>query len=148
MQDIPSVTAKNATILYTENGILMIRVTAPVTEHFQFAPEPYTVFPEGITVHTYRDSMVLESTLTAKFATYWESKQLWMARYDVVASNAKGEVLNTEELYWDQGKKLIYGNDRVKITTADGVIFGDGFESDESFNEWVVKKPIGTLYVD
>jgi hypothetical protein len=34
----------------------------------------------------------------------------------------------------------------VKITMADGVQYGQGFRSDESFNNWEIKKP--TSYFD
>jgi len=36
----------------------------------------------------------------------------------------------------------------VKITTADGVVFGEGFDSDENFDHWVIKKTSGSFYVE
>ena len=65
-----------------------------------------------------------------------------------MATNRKGEILNTEQLFWDEVKKTIYSNDMVKITTSDGVIFGEGFESDENFDDWVIRKTSGIIYVE
>lgn len=144
----PGVTAKNSEILYTEEGKLKVKVLAPVTFSYQFAEEPYTDFPEGITVFNYSDSLTIESELTANYAIYYEKKKLWNARYNVVALNRKGEILNTESLFWDEQKKIIYSQEMVKITTEDGVTFGEGFESDEMFNEWVILKPTGTYYIN
>jgi hypothetical protein len=57
-------------------------------------------------VHTYDDTLGVESNLTAKQAVFFEKKILWQAKNNVVAKNRKGEVLYTEELFWDQRKKL------------------------------------------
>ena len=145
---IPSITAKNIEIVYTELGQTKLHVIAPETQHFKFTEEPYTEFPKGITVYTFNDSLEVESQLKANFAIYYDEKKLWNAKYNVVAMNKKGEILNTEQLFWDEAKKTIYSNDMVKITTADGVIFGEGFDSDKNFDNWVIKKTSGTIYVN
>jgi len=143
-----TVTAKNSEILYTENGIVKLKVITPLTRTYPNSEEPYTEFPEGITVYTYNDSMQIESNLTSKFAIYYDKKGLWSASNNVVATNRKGEVLNTEQLYWDEKKKIIYTDDMVKITTPDGTQFGQGFLSDETFDNWEIKKPTSIFNID
>ena len=147
-EQVPSVVAKNIEINYTENGRLKVQVLAPESHYFQFAEEPYNEFPLGIEVNNFTDSLTIDSKLTSNYAIYYEKKKLWNARYDVVARNSKGEVLNTEQLFWDEEAKRIYSYDMVKITSGDDVLFGEGFESDENFNDWVIKKPTGTMYVE
>lgn len=143
-----SMTAKNSEIIYTENGHVKVKIIAPSTKYFQSSDEPYTEFPEGITVYNFTDSMVIESELTSKYAILYDKKGLWSASNNVVAKNSKGEVLNTEHLYWDRNKKTIYTDDMVKITTADGVQYGEGLVSDESFNSWEIKKPTSYYYLE
>lgn len=142
-KSIPGITAYNSEVLYTEDGKAKIKVVAPITIHYQFSDEPYTDFPEGITVYTYDDTLGVESTLSAKQAIFFDKKNLWQAKNNVVAKNRKGEVLNTEELFWDQKKKLIYSNVNVKINSVNGVIYGKGLTSDETFDNWEVKQPYG-----
>ncbi len=36
----------------------------------------------------------------------------------------------------------------VKITSEDDIIFGEGFDSDENFDNWVIRKITGTLFLD
>jgi len=146
-ENVPGVVAYNIEILYTENGKIKVEILAPESRYYQFAEEPYNEFPQGITVYNYNDSVEIESQLTANYAIFYEEKKLWNARYDVVAQNAKGDVLNTEQLFWDQEAKRIYSNDMVKITSGEDVLFGEGMESDEAFDDWVILKPTGTLYV-
>ncbi len=145
---VPSLIAKNIELIYTENGNLRMRVLAPETQSFQYAEEPYNEFPKGITVFRYDDSMKIESTITANYAIFYEAKELWNAKYDVVAQNRIGQILNTEQLFWDQKSKKIYSDDMVKITSGDDVIFGEGFDSDENFNDWVIRKISGTFYFE
>ena len=143
-----TITAKNSDILYTEGGIVKLKVIAPLTKYYQNSEQPYTEFPEGITVYNYSDSMVIESELTAKYAIYYEKKGLWSASNNVIAKNSAGETLNTEHLFWDQVKKTIYTDDMVRITTADGIQYGQGFVSDESFKNWELKKPNSIYYIN
>lgn len=144
----PSVIAKNIEIVYTENGIVKVKITAPESLYFQFAEEPYNEFPQGIMVTNYTDSLTIDSKLTSNYAIYYEKKKLWNARYNVVAVNSRGQVLNTEQLFWDEASKRIYSNDMVKITSANDVVFGQGFESDERFDDWVIRKISAEIYVD
>jgi len=143
-----SITAKNSEILYTEKGRVRLKVIAPVTKYYQNSEQPYTEFPEGITVYTYSDSMTLESELTSKYANYYDKKGLWSASNNVIAKNIRGETLNTEHLFWDQTKKIIYTDDMVRINTADGIQYGQGLTSDETFNNWEIKKPNSYYYFD
>ncbi len=146
---IPGVTAYNSEVVYTEEGRVVLKVIAPETVYYQFADEPYTEFPNGITVFTYDENLNLESSLTAKYAIYYEKKMLWQAKTNVVAKNRKGEVLYTEELYWDQMKHIIYTNVNVKINSVSGIIYGKGMVADESFVNWEIKEPYnGEFEVD
>ena len=146
-EDKATVIAKNSEIIYTENGRVKLKIFAPVAKYYQNTENPYNEFPEGITVYNFSDSMEIESELTAKYANYSDYKQIWTASNNVVAKNSKGETLNTEHLYWNQKKKTIFTEDMVKITTPDGVQYGQGFVSDESFSNWEIKKPKGFYYI-
>lgn len=147
-EQVPNLMAKNFEILYTENGKPRISIKAPETQYFQNAEEPYYEFIQGITVFRYDDSLQIESTITANYAIFYEAKELWIARHDVVAQNRKGQVLNTEQLYWDQKAKKIYSDDMVKITSEDDIIFGEGFDSDENFDNWVIRKISGNFFLE
>lgn len=146
-KNVPGIVYYNIEMIYTENGKIKIKILAPESCYYQFTKEPYNEFPQGITVYNYNDSLEITSTLTANYAIFYEEKKLWNARYDVVAMNVKGEVLNTEQLFWDQGAKRIYSNDMVKISDGDDVLFGEGLESDETFDNWEILKPSGSMYV-
>lgn len=134
--------------IYSDSAKIQILVKAPKLDRYGNSDEPYMEFPDGIEVYFYDNNEEVKSQLTAKFAIYHESIELWEARDSVVAVNVEGEVLNTELLFWDEKKRLIYSNTFVKITTANEVLFGEGFEANQDFSDWVIKKPKGTIYLE
>ena len=70
------------------------------------------------------------------------------AKGDVVFINEVGEKLNTEHLIWNQKEERIYSEEFVKITTADEIIWGEGFESNQSFTNFKIKHIKGTILVE
>ncbi|HWB64624.1 MAG TPA: LPS export ABC transporter periplasmic protein LptC [Chitinophagales bacterium] len=139
-------TGKQVEINYSDNGIVRIKATAPTATRFN-KEKPYLEFSDGIKILFYNSSHQVESTLTAKYATAYENSHAMTARDSVVVVNNKGEVLNTDELIWDEDKKIIYSNSFVKITTADEIIYGNGMTANENFTDYVIKHITGTIKV-
>jgi len=80
--------------------------------------------------------MNVESELKAQYAVHYEDKRIWEARKDVEVINLKGERLNTEKLIWDERKELLSSDEQVKITTAEEIIYGKGFEANQDFSKY------------
>ena len=88
-----------------------------------------------------------EGTATAKYAKYTKSDNLWELRDSVVVINEGKDKLETEVLYWDQTKNLIYSDRFVKITSEDQIVMGTGFESDPRLTKRKIKKVSATIYL-
>jgi LPS export ABC transporter protein LptC len=148
---LPTQTGKNFEVQYTDSCKLQAIFKAPLVERYTKGAEdaPYYEFTQGIELYFFDRNEELESILTARYAKYWEDKSLGMARDSVVGRNVKtGEQLNTEELYWDREKRLIYSNVFTKVTNADGVFFGEkGFEADQGFQHYKLIGSSGTVRV-
>lgn len=140
----PSETAKDVELIYSDSGKVMIRLVSPKLNRY-INDDPYIEFPEGLHLFFYDDSaMIVKSELTANYGINWEKRKVMEVKDDVVITNhEKHEVMNTEHVVWDQKTKQIYSEVFVKRTTPDGVIFGEGFEADESMSFWKLKKPRG-----
>ena len=111
--------------------------------------EPYAGFPKGIHNEPNNNSThQVESSRTANYAILLEKQQLWAAKGTVRDQNAGGNQLETEQLFWNQKSKLVYSNVDSKITQNTDVVYGDGFESDERFEEFVVRNPKGKVTVE
>ncbi|MFW5645346.1 MAG: LPS export ABC transporter periplasmic protein LptC [Bacteroidota bacterium] len=148
--ELPNVRAKTVEIIYTDSSELEMILEAPSIKQFNKDVDrrPHIEFPEGIHVKFYDDSMNIESEITANYAIYYQDDKLWEAKGNVVAHNIEKGKLNTEVLFWDENKELIYSNTFSRIETEDGTFYGqDGFESNQRFTKWRLKGSRGTVNI-
>ncbi len=142
----PLESIKNLETIYSDSGIVKVKVNAPILYKFT-TPKVITELPKGLNIKFFDDSLNVISQLTAKYAIHFEAERKWEARKDVVVINKKGSKLNTERLVWDEKTEKITSDKFVKITTDKEVIFGDGFEADQNFNNYKIFKVKGQITV-
>ena len=148
-ESLPDVSGENVEIIYTDSTRLEMLLRAGQIKQYTKEERPYIEFPKGIYVEFYDDSTRIEAILKADYALYYTEEKLWEARGNVFAHNMeKNEKLNSEELFWDENKKLIYSNSFSRIETEDGTFYGeDGFESNQKFSQWKLKGSRGTVNI-
>jgi len=146
---LPVVTSYDIKVLYSEKGTTQFILEAPLAT-FYTADDPYQEFPEGFYVIFFDSLMNKKSELTADYGISYDKRKLMEARRNVIVINhEKNEKLNTEHMIWDQAKKIIFSDAFVKITTPTDVLYGEnGFEADESFNNWVIRKTSGEFEIE
>lgn len=134
-------------IVYSEHARVKMILEAPRMDKF-IGENEYLEMPEGIYVLFFDSIGQQTSSLRAKYAISYEEENIIEAHNDVVVINEKNEMLNTEHLIWDREQAIIYTEKFVKITTDEEVMFGDGMESDEMFDQWVIKRPRGVFSIE
>lgn len=144
---IPDIAITNVNVKQTELGKLTLELIAPKMISYQKL-EAYTEFPNGLKIVFYDSLMQPKSELTANYGISYDGKRTMEARGNVIVKNfQKQEQLNTESLIYDQNAKKVSTNEFVKITTPDRLILGKGMESDELFDNWVIRDVSSTIYV-
>jgi len=141
---LPELISYDIELHYSEHGRLQFLLTSPQAA-FKVGDEAYQEFPDGFHVVFFDSLMNKTSELSADYGINFEKRNLMEARRNVVVINhEKHEKMNTEHMIWDRGKKKISSDVFVKITTPTDVIYGEnGFEADENFNSWVIRKTSG-----
>lgn len=145
---LPSLTVRNDTTVYTDSGKIQLVLISPLVESFEKAEIPYTEFKSGIKVLFHNGHKEPVASVRSKYAKYDENKKLWELHDSVVAINEAGEKLETELLFWDQNKELIYTDRFVKITTEDQILQGYGLESDPRLSRRKIKNISATIWVN
>jgi LPS export ABC transporter protein LptC len=140
--------AYGVTIIYSENAKVKARLFAKEFVHNEVSKPPYFEAKKGMKMEFYNDSSQVESTLTAKYARYYELDGNILIKDSVVIVNKKGEQLRTEELVYNQKLKKFYTEKSVKITTATQILFGDGLEANEDFSRYEIKNITGMFAVE
>ncbi len=148
LDSLPHLSAKEIQFVYSEYGKPEVMLSGPTMNHFD-GDDPYMVFPDGFRVEFYDSLNVVKTTLIANYGINYQNKKLMIAKGNVIVNNYDThEILNTEELIWDQNTELIYSNKFVKITSDDGVLYGDGMESDQTFTKRRIINPTGEIIVE
>jgi len=144
----PDESARNIEITMSEDGQISFTLYAPLMNKY-FGDNPYIDFPEGIKVSSYTNGE-RHSTLTADYAISEELTQNMEAHKNVVIVDLKKqESILTEKIVWNQKKKRIYSDVEITRIKADGTVDkGDGFESDEKFTKYAIKKPRGEFIAE
>ena len=137
---------KDVQINYSDDGVVRIQASGHTVTRYNTS-KPYLEFSDGMKLLFFNTEHKVESTLTAKYATAIENSHSMTSRDSVVVINHKGELLNTDELIWDEDKKIIYSNSFVKISTADEIIYGNGMTANENFTDYTIKHITGKIKV-
>lgn len=148
VENLPSQNAKEITIVRTDSSRIVTIIYAPEVENFYSLEKPYTIFPKGMKVKSFKNYPIVESSLRCNKAKHLKNEQLWIGQDDVEVVNDLGNKLNTEELYWDVEKGKIYTDKDVRITTNNEIIYGKGLTADQDFKEYEILEPKGTIYID
>jgi lipopolysaccharide export system protein LptC len=143
---LPSLTVKDFKTVMTDSGKIQIIMSSPLLQQYDKADPPYSEFKDGIKVTLFNphDDSV---RVTSKYAKC-TNNNLWELRDSVVVINAQNEKLETEVLFWNQDKDLIYTDRFVKMTSEDEVIQGIGFESDSHLIKRKILKVTADIYLN
>ncbi len=140
--------AHDVTILYSEDGQVKARLYSIEFIRNEMSRPPYTDMKKGLKVEFFNDSMLIESTLTARYARYYEQQGNVLIRDSVVVINKKGDMLKTEELIWNQDIQKFYTEKPVAITTATQTMWGDGLEANQDFSWYQIRNLRGVMMVE
>lgn len=150
LSKIPVQTIDSMYALQSDDGVLQMRMFAPLMQKFENKKESYDLFPKGFYVYGYEKNGNLETSIVSKVAkhTTMQNEEKWSAYGDVVVINyIKGERIETDTLYWDREQRKIYTDCFVKLYSQMGYMQGYGLESDEMARNAIILKPFDSYGV-
>ena len=151
--ETPVQTIDNMFAVQTKNGVVSMRLEAPVMNHFDTDTTTFDTFPAGIAVYGYTEEGLLETVIVSDNARHLVSKSkgkddIWSAFGNVVIHNViKLETMETDTIYWDQAKNEIYTDCYVKMYSPDGFMQGYGMRSDDHARNAILHKPFNSYGV-
>jgi len=138
-------TTSDVELIYSDSAVISVIVKANTMLTNTKRGDLKQEFPDGVDVDFFDQYGRVQSELTCKKATRYERDKKIVMQDSVVWKSAKGEVLDTEELIWDERSKKVYSDRFVKITTETDVINGYKFEADQGFTKWKIIRPQGEM---
>jgi LPS export ABC transporter protein LptC len=140
-------TAEGVKIIYTDSSKRKATIYAKILERHPDIENPYTEMKDGLRAYFYDQEEKVNSTLNADYGISYEESEIITVKRNVKVRNIRDEELETEELHWDQKNKKIYTDQFVKIRRKDEILYGTGFESNETFTRYKIKKPEGKFTI-
>lgn len=146
---LPIESIKNLELIYSDSGFIKILMKSQRLDNYSNLKDPYTEFIKGFEI-LFLDSLKnVKTKITANYGISYEKKDIMEAKNNVVVINYETkETLNTEHLIWNKKTKKIISNVFVKITQEKRILYGNGLESDQTFNSWKILKPTGIFKYD
>ncbi len=148
IQNQPSIVAENFEGIFSDSTIIRYKLNTPRLIYHEDATPPHIEYPTGVHIEKYDARMNIIASISSNYAKFFTEEERWEAKNNVVAVNANGDTLKTEQLLWDEKKGKIYSDEFVKIIRADQIMTGIGLEANQDFSNWKIKNPKGTIYVE
>ncbi len=157
LKNVNSISAKKITfstdrtlgveIIYSDSARVKGKGTAPILD--KVTPSNggvYEEMPKGVKIDFYDTLGKLSGTLVSDYAIRKDLELKTTFTKNVIVKNIKGDTFRSEELIWDEGKKLFYSKQRVYVTTPDGNnVDGINFEAPQDFSSYRLTKGSGEV---
>ncbi len=130
-QELPDQTSKNVDVVYSEEGVIKMRLRAPYLIMKDTVGNQYNEFPNGVNIDFYDEQGQKNGDLVSDFGVDNPGDRERYAKGNVVINFKNGWIYETDELYIDEKKDSVHNAGKpVKITKQDGTILqGDSFRS-------------------
>lgn len=147
-RDLPHQTLKGAHIYRSESGRLQLVMEASDIKVYR-TPENKTVYPKGLKLHFYSEDRREKAFLTAGYGISFDDRNLMKAAKGVVIVDYRtGDTSYLDNLIWNSAEHRIYSNNPVRSVNGQRVTLGDGFVSDENFENPQILHQRGTVLVN
>ncbi len=136
------------TTLVSDSGVIRYKIDADEWLIFDKKEPSYWSFEKGVYVEQFDSVFQVQASIKADTAYYYDKDKLWKLVSNVSIQNLKGEIFETDLMYWDQKTEKVYSDAFVKIIMPDKTITGYGFDSNQQMTQSEIRNIQGIFYVD
>jgi LPS export ABC transporter protein LptC len=129
---VPSGDADNVNLKYTDSGkIKSILISAKMYDYANVA-FAFTEFPKGVDVTIY-DTKGKKTFIKSNYAISYKQTNIIDLQGKVKITSEAGQILETEQLFFDQKNEWFYTEKKFKLTDAKGGSIGQGIDFSKDF---------------
>ena len=140
----PSGDADSINLKYTDSGRITANLISPKMLDYATVEFPFTEFPKGIHL-TLFDKNGKQTYIDANYALSHKLTNIIDLEGKVKISNQNGELLETEQLYYDQKNEWFFTEKKFKFTSPKGVSYGEGIDFSKDFKKVNSQKISGEI---
>lgn len=128
----PSGEAENFNLKYTDSGRITTILISPKMLDYATVEFPFTEFPDGIDV-TFYDVKGKRTFVKSNYAIQFKGTDIIDLQGNVRISTETGQLMETEQLYFDQKNEWFFTEQKFKFTDPKGVSNGEGIDFSKDF---------------
>jgi LPS export ABC transporter protein LptC len=128
----PSGDADNVNLKYTDSGLIKTILLSPKMLDYATVDFPFTEFPKGIDVTLY-DKKGEKTRVTSNYAISYKETGIIDLQGKVKIVSEKGQILETEQLYYDQKNEWFFTEKKFNFTDIKGSSNGQGIDFSKDF---------------
>ena len=129
---VPSGEAIDFNLKYTDSGKIKSVLISPKMLDYSNVEFPFTEFPDGIDVTMY-DNKGKRTFITSDYAITFKGTDVIDLQKNVKIRTETGQLLETEQLYFDQKNEWFYTEKKFKFTDPKGISNGEGIDFSKDF---------------
>ena len=130
----PSGDADSINLKYTDSGRITANLISPKMLDYATVEFPYTEFPKGMHL-TLFDKNGKQTLIDANYAVSHKATNIIDLQGNVRISSQNGDLLETEQLYYDQKNEWFFTEKKFKFTSPKGVSYGEGIDFSKDFKK-------------
>lgn len=157
LKNAPSISSKKITlskdrsygvdIIYSDSAKVKAKGFAPILD--KVTPSnggSYSEMPSGVKIEFFNEFLKSSGTITSGYAINKETEKITIFRKNVIVVNDQ-ITFKTEELIWDENKRM-YFSPYGTVTTKDGdIITGTEFSAPQDFSTYQIIQASGSTYI-
>ena len=129
---IPSSDADAINLKYTDSGRITAILVSKKMLDYAVVDFPFTEFPKGIHVTLY-DKNAKKTVVTSNYAVTYKQTGIIDLQGKVKIVSDDGQILETQQLYYDQNNAWFFTERKFKFTSPKGVSNGQGIDFSKDF---------------
>lgn len=129
---VPSSDADEVNLKYTDSGRITGILISPKMLDYAVIEFPFTEFPKGIHVTLY-DKKAKKTIITSNYAVSFKQTGIIDLQGKVKIVSDEGQILETQQLYYDQKNAWFFTERKFKFTSPKGVSNGQGIDFSKDF---------------
>ncbi|NMH27169.1 LPS export ABC transporter periplasmic protein LptC [Flavobacterium silvaticum] len=128
----PSFQAEDFDLKYTDSGRITSILKSPQMLDFSSVKYPFIEFPKGVNV-TFFDKAGKKTYVKSDYGVQYKGTSIIDLQGNVRIWTDAGQLLETEQLYFDQKNNWFFTEKKFKFTDPKGVSFGEGIDFSRDF---------------
>lgn len=134
-------------VIYSDSAKVKAKGYAPILD--KVTPSTgaaYSEMPKGVKIYFFDDFMKSKGSITSNYAINKEPERITIFRKNVIVVS-DNMTFTTEELTWDENKKMYFSPQGTILTKDGNKVTGTSFSAPQDFSTYTITLPSAEGYI-